>query len=77
MDLQLEKMELIELIINTKKDSVIKKLRAIIENDNNLNLSSEEYMIIDKRRENHLNGNSKSFSWQQVKDTIQVVKNDL
>jgi hypothetical protein len=74
MDLQLEKMELIELIINTKKDSIIKKLRKVIEKDNNLILSPEEYKIIDERRENHLNGTSNSFSWKQVKENIQFAK---
>ncbi len=77
MDLQLEKMELIEFIINTKKDSVIKKLKMVLEKDNNLNLSIDEYKIIDERRENHLNGNSKSYSWKQVKENIQMSKNDL
>ncbi len=77
MDLQLEKMELIELIINTKKDSVIKKLKMVLEKDNNLNLSIDEYKIIDERRKNHLNGNSESYSWRQVKENIQMAKNDL
>ncbi len=74
MNLQLEKMELIELIINTKKDSIIKKLRKVIEKDNNLNISPEEYKIIDDRRENHLNETSKSYSWLQVKENIQLAR---
>lgn len=30
-------------------------------------LSEEQYQIIDKRREAHLKGESKSFTWEQVK----------
>jgi hypothetical protein len=74
MDLQIEKMELIELIINTKTDSVLKKLRSVLEKDKQLNLSKAEYKIIDERRENHLKGNTKSYSWQEVKENIQLAK---
>ncbi len=74
MDMQIEKMELIELIINTKTDSVLKKLRMVLEKDNQLNLTPEEYKIIDERRENHMSGKSKSFSWKQVKENIQISK---
>lgn len=74
MDMQIEKMELIELIINTKKDSVLKKLRTVLEKSNQLNLSEDEYKIIDQRRENHLKSVSKSYSWQEVKENIQLAK---
>jgi hypothetical protein len=77
MNMQIEKMELIELIINTKTDSVLKKLRSVLEKSNQLNLSEAEYKIIDQRRENHLKSNSKSYTWKQVKENIQLAKNDL
>ena len=74
MDLQIEKMELIELIINEKTDSVLKKIRSVLEKNNQLNLSQEEYKIIDERRTNHISGSTKSYSWDQVKETIQLAK---
>ena len=67
MDLQLEKIELIELLLNTKKEAVLKKLRAILEKDQEINLTSEDYDIIDKRRELHLKNETKSFTWDEVK----------
>lgn len=74
MDVQIEKMELIELIINTKNDSILKKLRSVLEKDNQLTLTEQEYEIIDQRRLNHFSGKSKSYSWEQVKANIKASK---
>ena len=63
MDLQLEKIELIELLLNTRKESVLKKLRAILEKEQEFSLTNEQYEIIDKRRDSHLKSTSKSYSW--------------
>lgn len=74
MDLQLEKIELIELLLNTKKEAVLKKLRAILEKDQEVNLTTEDYDIIDKRRALHLNNETKSYSWDEVKSNARLAK---
>ena len=74
MDLQLEKIELIELLLNTKKVAVLKKLRAILEKDQEINLTAEDYEIIDKRRATHLKNETKSFSWDEVKSNARQGK---
>ncbi len=70
MNIQATKIELIEMLLSTKKATVLKKVRAILEEDQN-HLTAEDYKIIDARRENHLNGQSKSYSWQEVRQKIQ------
>jgi hypothetical protein len=74
MDLQLEKIELIELLLNTKEESVLRKLRKILEKNQIPDLTSEEYSIIDQRKENHLAGKSKSFTWKEVKQNVRSSK---
>lgn len=74
MDLQLEKIELIELLLNTKKEAVLKKLRAILEKDQEISLTSEDYDIIDKRRELHLKNETKSYTWEEVKSNARLAK---
>lgn len=69
MDLQATKMELIEMLLSTRKLAVLKKVKAILEEEQT-NLSKEDYQIIDARRENHINGKSKSYSWQEAKQKI-------
>jgi len=47
---------------------MIKALAESYQNDEQeLTLSEEQYQMIDKRKEAHLNGESNSFSWEQVK----------
>ena len=47
---------------------MIKALAESYQNDEQeLMLSEEQYRKIDKRREAHLKGESKSFTWEQVK----------
>lgn len=69
MNLQATKMELIEMLISTRKATVLKRIRTILEEEQD-HLIEEDYKIIDARRENHLNGKSKSYSWEQAKQKI-------
>ncbi len=68
MDLQMTKLELIEMLLNTEKESVLNKVRAILEKDQEVyRLTEKDYSVIDKRRNAHLEGRSKSFGWDEVK----------
>ena len=69
MNLELTKMELIEMILSTRKTSLLKKVKAILEEEQD-RLTEANYKIIDARRERHLNGESKSFSWEEAKQSI-------
>ena len=57
--------------INTADIRLLKMIKALAESYQNdeqeLTLSEEQYQMIDKRREAHLKGKSKSFTWEQVK----------
>ncbi|MBS7229927.1 hypothetical protein KHA90_02725 [Flavobacterium psychroterrae] len=70
MNLQLTKMELIEMLLSTKKVTVLKKVKAILEEEQD-RLTEADYKIIDSRREKHLTGESKSFTWEEAKKIIQ------
>ena len=70
MNLQAAKMELIEMLISTKKPNVLKKIKEILVAQQE-HLTVDDYKIIDDRRENHLSGQSQSYSWQEAKQKIQ------
>jgi putative addiction module component (TIGR02574 family) len=57
--------------INSADIRLLKMIKALAETYQNdereLALSEEQYQMIDKRREAHLKGESKSFTWEQVK----------
>jgi hypothetical protein len=69
MNLQLTKIELIEMLLNTSKEAILEKVRAVLEEDQD-QLTAEDYKTIDNRRSRHLNNESKSFSWKEAKDSI-------
>lgn len=61
--------------INTADVRLLKMMKALAESyqkdEQELSLNKEQYQIIDKRREAHLKGESKSFTWEQVKQNAQ------
>ena len=69
MDLQIKKLELIEMLLRTKEESILIKIKAILENDFD-NLNDEDYKIIDERREKHIKKESKSLTWNEAKKAI-------
>lgn len=58
--------------IHTADVRLLKMIKALAESyqqdELEVTLTKEQYHMIDKRREAHLKGDSKSFTWNQVKD---------
>ncbi len=68
MDLQITKLEIIEMLLQTEKESVLAEIRLILEKEQELfKLSEEDYKILDVRRKRHMDGTSESFTWEQIK----------
>ncbi len=75
MDLQVTKLELIELLLKTEQSSVLKKVKNLLmEELRNENIGEVDYDMIDKRRESHLNEESASYSWEEVKEKVRAAK---
>lgn len=70
MDLHATKLELIEMLLQTEKESVLQQIKEILENasEQDLRLTPKDYEMIDLRRQRHLEGKSSSFSWEEVKN---------
>lgn len=66
MDVELTKLELIEMLLSTKKQTILDKVRAILEEEQEV-LTEKHYEIINGRRERHMKGESPSFSWEETK----------
>ena len=67
MDLQLTKLEIIEMLLHTKEETVLDKVRMLLETEqDDFSLTEKQYKLIDKRRENYLNGEGKSLTWEEV-----------
>ncbi len=61
----------VKAYVNAADIRLLKLIKALAESYQNdeqeLMLSEEQYQMIDKRRERHLKGESKSFTWEEVK----------
>ena len=57
--------------VDTADIRLLKMIKALAESyqkdEQELTLSEEQYRMIDKRRQAHLKGESKSLTWEQVK----------
>ena len=57
--------------VDTADIRLLKMIKALAESyqkdEQELTLDEEQYKIIDRRREAHLRGESKSLTWEQVK----------
>jgi len=69
MDLQLTKLELIEMLLNTKKEAVLQKVKLILETEqDDFSLTEAQYQVLDERRTAYLKGEGESLSWEEVKE---------
>ncbi len=63
--------DIVKQYVNTADVRLLKMIKALAESyqddEQELTLNKEQYKLIDKRREAHLKGESKSFTWEQVK----------
>ena len=71
MDLQLAKLELIEMLLKTQKLSVLKQIKELLENEQVETLSDKQYIEIEQRRTDFIEGKTKADTWVNVKSRIE------
>ena len=58
--------------VNTADTRLLKMIKALAESyqndDEEPSLSEEQYNTIERRRKSHLKGESKSLTWEEVKE---------
>ena len=73
MDIRLEKLELMELLINTNEVSVLQKIRKIFEDEEtgySGQLSEDQYQKVFERREEYIKAEGEYFSFEEVEKRI-------
>ena len=66
MEMQLRKTELIEILLSTREEAVLSKIKPILEEQKE-QLTESDLEILDVRRANHIQGKSKSYPWDEVR----------
>lgn len=73
MDIQAEKLELIEMLLHTENESVIDKIKAIFRSENKDDqsmLSEEQWAIVAEERARYFRGEGENYSLEEVKKMI-------
>lgn len=73
MDIQATKLELIKMLMEVDKDSILQEIKEILYSEKHREksqLTAEQKSELDKRMEKHLSGESKSYSWEEVKQKL-------
>ncbi|KGO92090.1 hypothetical protein [Flavobacterium subsaxonicum] len=75
MDKELSKLELIEMLLHTTKETVLNKVRAILEEAQDDRMQNDAfYAMVDERREEYEHGQGESLSWEEVKQNARNAK---
>ena len=80
-----EKLSVVNDATGTERTYTSEEVKRILEEDRahqealrhepgDLEVSEEELAVLDERRERHLKGGSRSYTWDQVEE---ILKNDL
>ena len=72
MDLQAEKIELVKLLLETKKESLIKKIKTLLTEDqeSSYELPESHKSELDRRLKRLEEGKTKFYTWEQVEDKL-------
>lgn len=70
MDIQSEKLELINWLTSLNDQSIIAKIKALRSEKEETSLSSEHKNILDQRLASHSEDPEKGSSWEEVKQRI-------
>ncbi|MDA9303708.1 addiction module protein [Flavobacteriaceae bacterium] len=72
MDLQTEKIELVKLLLETQKESLIKKIKVLLNDDTetSFELPQSHKEELDRRLSRINNGDTKLYTWEQVEQKL-------
>jgi hypothetical protein len=62
------KYRLIEKLIQTEDEAILSQVQEILEDSSSISVNLEQEL--DKRMEKYLRGESKLYTWEEVKDHI-------
>lgn len=73
MDIQAEKLELMEMLLRTESETVLEKLRTVFKSEKEENeslLTDEQWKIIAEEQAEYHRGEGGNYSWVEAKKII-------
>lgn len=70
----IQRINKIQMLLKTADTGLLEKIEDLLEQGSSSDgasvLTDSQERVIDVRRERHLNGDSKSYSWQEIKQEL-------
>lgn len=73
MDIQAEKLELMEMLLRTESETVLEKLRSVFKSEKEENeslLTDEQWKVIKERQAEYFRGEGTYHTWEEAKKII-------
>jgi putative addiction module component (TIGR02574 family) len=71
MNVEAEKLELIEMLLNIDQEEILLKIKEILhQNSSDISLSEEQKQLLDKRLEKHHLNPKEGANWQDFRKEI-------
>ncbi|MEW4924276.1 addiction module protein [Algibacter sp. 2305UL17-15] len=71
MDIQAEKIELVKLLLETQKESVINKIKLLLKSENeDFDVTEAQKEELDNRLARMEKGDTKFYSWERVEQNL-------
>ncbi len=68
MDIQATKLDLMQKLLMLDSEEVLNKVKELLnKTESDFTLTQAQKRILDERRTAHLSGESKSYSWEEVR----------
>lgn len=74
MDIKTVKLELMERLLQTESEDLLKKIQGIFSNEKDFELSDVDKNELNLRKQRYLNEEGASYSWEEVKAKAQNLK---
>ena len=73
MDIHAEKLELMEMLLQTESKTILEKLRTVFKSEKKESeslLTEEQWAIVAEEQAQYLQGEGQNYSWEEAKKII-------
>jgi len=68
MDIKVVKLELIEMLLQERKEDILIKIKALLDDSLSQNI---DYSVLEERRAKYITSEEDTYSWSEIKKEIE------
>lgn len=75
--MQKDKLDLIEKIIQLEDSETLEMLKDILNNDNSYELTEEQKLMVEESYAKYISGEERGYSWEEIQENIAGIKKNI